>query len=191
VLFPLALAVFLFVALSRILRLPTDTVERRYLLSVHFTLGYILVFMLFAKVLSTPFLLWHLPLVAIYPFRTTKRQMQFAVLSALVIFSSMTRVSNDELWIFPYPLIMGWIRTLSFMAMFWLWIQETGALPKRIALLGQSQAAEKEDDTATVQASVSEEKESEVTPAPEQSPTPPARAGRGSRSKARKKKTAK
>lgn len=147
VLFPLALAMFLFVALSRILRVPTDSVEQRYLLSVHFTLGYILVFMLFAKVLSTPFLLWHLPLVAIYPFRTTKRQMQFAVLSALVIFSSMTRVSNDELWIFPYPLIMCWVRTLSFMAMFWLWIQETGALSKRIAKLGVSDDPE-ESDTA-------------------------------------------
>lgn len=133
VLFPLSIAIFLFLSLSRIFRLQANTVEQRYILSIHFTLGYILVFMLFAKVLSTPFLLWHLPLLALYPFRTVKRQSQFAVLSALVIFSSMTRVSNAEIWIFPLPLIMGWVRTLSFAGMLWLWIHETLNLQKRSA----------------------------------------------------------
>lgn len=185
VLFPLALAVFLFFSISRIMRLETDTPERRYLLSVHFTLGYILVFMLSAKVLSTPFLLWHLPLLALYPFKTVKRQMQFAVLSALVIFSSMTRVSNDALWIFPYPLLMGWIRTLSFMVMLWLWMSETRQLPERLTKLGK-QDGQKEPSVEEMSI-----KTQEVTPALEQSPTPPARASHGPRRAARRKKTEK
>ena len=133
VLFPLSIAVFLFLSIVKIFRLQVNTVEQRYILSTHFTLGYILVFMVFAKVLSTPFLLWHLPIVALYPFRTVKRQAQFAVLSALVIFSSMTRVANAEIWIFPLPLIMGWVRTGSVVGMLWLWIHETVQLQKRPA----------------------------------------------------------
>ncbi len=130
--FPAAIGVFLLGSTIFILRSPVETTDNRFVLASHFTLGYILVFMIFAKVLSTPFLLWHLPFLAIYPFTSVKRQAQYAVLSFLVIFSSMTKVSNMEILIFPLPLIIGWVRTLSFMAMLVIWLRDTSNLQGKL-----------------------------------------------------------
>jgi hypothetical protein len=90
---------------------------------IHFTVGYILIFFLTGKVLSTPFLLWQIPLFALYPFKRVKHQLFFLVISSLSIFVTMTRTSDDAILMIPIPLIMGWIRTLSFLTLFIVWLK--------------------------------------------------------------------
>jgi hypothetical protein len=131
--FPAALGIFLLFALITVYKnkkLDNDFAR------IHFTLGYILVFMLTAKVLSTPFLLWHIPLFALYPFKDWKQQLKFVLPSALIIFSSMSRVSNAEIGFLTLPLLVGWIRTLSFFYLFVEWVRIT--LSPKLSTLSRS-----------------------------------------------------
>lgn len=147
VLFPVSLGAYLLLSLFYIRSLPVETSQQRYILSIHFTLGYFLVFLLTGKVLSTPFLLWLLPLVALYPFFTLRKQLQFTLFSVLIIFSSMTRMPDDLIGVFPLPLLAGWVRTLSLLSMLALWGQQTWKLQKRFEaelLLESSDATQSE-----------------------------------------------
>ncbi len=93
-------------------------------LRIHLTLGYILMFMLTAKVLSTPFLLWHIPLVALYPFKTWKSQLKMMIPSVLIVFTSM--------FYFPNINVLGPIRLHTLIVNFrvimfaWMFVQFMG-----------------------------------------------------------------
>lgn len=118
--FPAAVALFLLGSAVYIWRHPA---LNAHWLRIYFTVGYILVFFLTGKVLSTPFLIWQIPLFALYPFKKMKHQLVFLFISAISIFATMTRTSDNAIFNFPIPLIMGWIRTLSFVSLFILWLK--------------------------------------------------------------------
>jgi hypothetical protein len=118
--FPLSIAIYLLWCARLILKSPQS--DSKWL-RIHITLGYVLLFMVTAKVLSTPFLLWHIPLLAIYPFKNWRTQACFLGLSLAIIFTSMARVSNMEVWFLTLPIIIGWIRTVCFTLLLMLWLQ--------------------------------------------------------------------
>lgn len=92
--------------------------EQAYSTRLHFTLGYVLLFMLVGKVQSTPFLLWQIPLIAIYPFKSLKDQLFFTLASLAIIISSMTKIPNLPVGIFSVHLFIGWLRTGLFAFLF-------------------------------------------------------------------------
>lgn len=122
VIFPLSLALFLLYSLYLIWqsRLATDRTE---LLRIWLTLGFVFIFMLSAKVLSRPFLLWHIPLLALFPFKTLKQQLWFTIPSLVIIVTTLSKVPNWEIGIFPLPLLVGWVRVLGFVLLLGLWWQ--------------------------------------------------------------------
>lgn len=104
---------------------------------LHITLVYILLFMLVAKVLSTPFLLWHIPFVSVYPFKNLRQQLSVTTVSFLIIAASMTKIPDLPLGIFSVHILLSWIRILGFAYLF-----------IRISLLGQQMLREFSHDTA-------------------------------------------
>lgn len=88
------------------------------------TLGYILLLMLISKVQSTPFLLWALPLLAIFPYRDLSTQLKFLIPSMIIIGTSMSPIPNIQLGIFRSSLWIDIIRTTLFVWMFIVWIIE-------------------------------------------------------------------
>jgi hypothetical protein len=78
------------------------------------TLLYIFVFMITAKVLSTPFLLWHIPLVGMYPFKNLKSQLWFTIPSALIIALSMTYIPRVPVLLFDSHQLIGISRSRLF-----------------------------------------------------------------------------
>lgn len=119
--FPLSVAVFL---LGSLYYLYKHSEQNKHWQMIHFTLGYIFLFCLTGKVLSTPFLIWQIPLLAVYPFKSLRTQLGFYFLSGLMIFTTMARTSNDLISVFPIPLLVGWIRTICFVLLFgwWIWL---------------------------------------------------------------------
>lgn len=80
-------------------------------LKLSLTIGYVYCFMLFSKILSTPFLLWQLPLLALYPFNSLKRQWIFLLPAAIMIGISMTKIPNIPLGILNLHLLIGLVRS--------------------------------------------------------------------------------
>lgn len=83
------------------------------------TLGYLYLFMLLGKVLSTPYLLWQIPLLALLPVKTWKQQLMFLVPALIMIIISMTPIPNLPLGRFNLHLMIGWIRSLAIIWLLW------------------------------------------------------------------------
>ncbi len=116
ILFPLSLVLFLLYGLHSINR---SRKQNPFLLRLNLTLGYVLVFMIFGKVLSTPFLLWHIPLLAVYPFQNWKQQLGWLLSSALLVLITMTPLPFGQWGIVHLPIwihmvkaliLLGWLR---------------------------------------------------------------------------------
>lgn len=120
-LFPLALV--LYTGWTSIVSFKSKQV-RHDRLRIVITLGYIYCFMFFANVLSTPFLLWQIPLVALLPLKTWKRQLLFIIPSLIMISISMTSIPNLPLGIFSVHLLIGWVRSALIFGLFCLTIIE-------------------------------------------------------------------
>jgi hypothetical protein len=83
------------------------------------TSGYFFTFMLFAKVLSTPYLLWQMPLLALYPYKSLRQQLVFTIPSMMMIAISMTAIPNIPLGIFDLHLAIGWVRSILIAYLLW------------------------------------------------------------------------
>jgi hypothetical protein len=77
--------------------------------------------MLTSKVLSRPFLLWHIPLLALLPFNDWKKQLNVLSMSVIMIWVSYYPVSNDAYFGLPLPIWVGWARTALVASMLWQW----------------------------------------------------------------------
>lgn len=118
--FPVALGIFLLYSFSLIWQSRLET-HTTHLLRIWLTLGFIFVFMLSAKVLSRPFLLWHIPLLALFPFKSLRQQLWFTVPSLLIIVTTLSKAPNWEIGIFPLPLLVGWVRVIGFVFLLVVW----------------------------------------------------------------------
>jgi len=123
VLFPLSIVVYIGWATWLVWRQKKSaTIAEQQQLLLWLTLGYILVFMLFGKVLSRPFLLWHIPLIAALPYTNLKQALSFMITSFIMIVSLMTLFPRvDQGWFMSQGLILGWIRVFCAIILFWLW----------------------------------------------------------------------
>jgi hypothetical protein len=121
IVFPLALAAFLLFSVFLIWRSRLQT-QTATLLRIWLTFGFILVFMLTAKVLSRPFLLWHVPFVALFPFKNWKWQLTFMTPSLIILVTTLSKAPDWEVGIFPLPLLVGWVRVLCFAYLLGMWL---------------------------------------------------------------------
>lgn len=88
------------------------------------TLGYILILMLVSKVQSTPFMLWSIPLLAIFPYQNLKSQLKLLIPSMVIIATTMSPIPDVQLVLFKTSLWIDIVRTALFTWMFVVWILE-------------------------------------------------------------------
>lgn len=131
VIFPISFVLFGIFALVLIWRSKLDS-DVKDELRVWLTLGFVLLFMLTAKVLSRPFLLWHIPLLAVIPFKTRRQQLAFMIPSYLIIFTSLSAAPNWQIGPFPLPLLVGWVRVICFAMMFVFWVKNVWNLSNKV-----------------------------------------------------------
>lgn len=98
--------------------------QQQNYLRLSLTLGYILLLMITSKVLSRPFMLWHLPLLAMYPFQRLKTQLMFVIPSILIVFLTLSPIPDFDVGIFRTALFVGIARSLLFMWLFGVWFWE-------------------------------------------------------------------
>jgi len=92
------------------------------LLRISLTFGYIIIFLLFGKVLSRPFLIWQIPILSLLTFPTVKKQLSFFSASLLMLVTTLTKTPDLMIWFFPLPLLVGWLRfgCLSYLLFQWI-----------------------------------------------------------------------
>ncbi|HYD35348.1 MAG TPA: hypothetical protein VD999_04735 [Vitreimonas sp.] len=120
--FPVSIGLFLLIGIIIIGKNLHLHTHQRVPMLVWLTLGYFLVFMLTGKVLSRPFLFWHLPLLAFFPFKILKHQLAFTVPSTLMIWVTLSQASNDEVGFLTVPILVGLWRVLMIVIMSVGWV---------------------------------------------------------------------
>ena len=122
ILFPLSLGIFMVTAIKYALKVNSQ--KDRIRVDLYLTVLYIFVFMLTSKVLSTPFLLWHIPFFTIYPFESLSIQLKFLIPSFLIIALSMTKIPDLNWGLINLHLVIGWIRSSMFLLIIFWWLRE-------------------------------------------------------------------
>lgn len=115
-LFPLAMISFLIYSVKKSLNLAKGKYDE-YKEKLRLALIYIFWFLLTAKVFSTPFHLWIPPLLTIYPFKSTKRQLLTLTVSFFMIAISMTPIPNLKFFIFDLHTAIGITRPICLLFM--------------------------------------------------------------------------
>ena len=122
--FPAGIAAFLILGTYLIVKSKKFNFKNSGVLKLDLTLGYVILFMLIGKVLSTPFLLWQIPLLSIYPFRNNREQLKFLIPSSLIILMSMSPWPDIKLLGFmSLPTVFVNLRWILFTFMFISWWQ--------------------------------------------------------------------
>ncbi|NCN50958.1 MAG: hypothetical protein GW925_00725 [Candidatus Pacebacteria bacterium] len=121
VFFPIS--ILLFVLYASYIVFNAKQSKQQYL-RISFTIGYLLLMMLVGKVLSRPFMLWLIPLIAVLPFSSWKKQMKFLVISLSAVSVQLTLIPHFEIWVFDSGLLVGITRSILFATLFYWWWQE-------------------------------------------------------------------
>jgi hypothetical protein len=87
---------------------------------VSLTLGYILLLMIVSKVLSRPFMLWHIPLLAIMPFDNWRQQLRFFVPSILAVAITLSAIPDVPVGPLNTATLVGVLRSVAYL---WLFVQ--------------------------------------------------------------------
>lgn len=121
VIFPLALVVFVLWTAWQAWRLAPET-KKHDAFRVSITLGFVLLLMLVSKVLSRPFVLWHIPLLAMIPFKDWKTQLRFLIPSTLAVAVTLTGIPDIQVGVFRTATLVGVLRSVAFLWLFVEWI---------------------------------------------------------------------
>lgn len=119
VVFPLSIVIFIAFSSWQAWRLADQ--KKAELMRFSLTLGYILMLMLVSKVLSRPFVLWHIPLLAMLPFENWGQQLKFLIPSLAIVIVTLSATPIFAIGPIDSPLLVGIIRSLSFILLFGLW----------------------------------------------------------------------
>lgn len=104
--------------LIRLGRVAIRSSERnRERLFVGSTLAFLFTFMGLGKILSTPYLIWPIPFLAVYPFRSTAKQITVYLWYLLVVYFSSNPVANIPLGVFDLHTVIGLTRGASLLSL--------------------------------------------------------------------------
>jgi len=117
--FPLAIILFVGWTSKQAWQIATRKKDHQvFRLSI--TLGFVFLLMIISKVLSHPFVLWHIPLLAMLPYFNFKQQLKFIIPSIIAVSVTVIAVPDIPIGIISTATLVGIIRSLVF---FWLLIE--------------------------------------------------------------------
>ncbi|MFH2022009.1 MAG: hypothetical protein ABIJ33_01865 [Patescibacteria group bacterium] len=120
--FPLALVVFTGWMVWQAWRLaPREKDHSAFRLSM--TLGFVLLLMIVSKVLSRPFVLWHIPLLAMLPLANWRQQLRFLVPSVIAVVVTLSFIPDVPVGILSTATLVGVVRSLAFVWLFVEWFR--------------------------------------------------------------------
>ncbi|MFH1967643.1 MAG: hypothetical protein ABIJ03_03990, partial [Patescibacteria group bacterium] len=120
--FPLTLVVFTGWMTWQAWRLvPREKDHSAFRLSM--TLGFVLLLMIVSKVLSRPFVLWHIPLLVMLPVANLRQQLRFLVPSAVAVAVTLSLIPDIPIGILSTATLVGVVRSLAFVWLFVEWFR--------------------------------------------------------------------